>query len=353
MNEIDLKVRGLDRSAMAKAKERWDRVAKPLESLGVFEAMVIRIAGIQGTPDIALKPRCCLVFCADHGVVEEGVTQTDSSVTAKVALSICEGTSNISLMAAQAQAQVLAIDMGMKTQVRHPALISKRVRPGTRNMTKGPALLLQEGRQAFLSGMEAARDVYDRGFRLMAVGEMGIGNTTAAAAAAAALTGLAPEGLVGRGAGLSDEGLERKRRAVKEALLVNRPDPGDALNVLCKVGGLELLGMAGAFVGAAACGMTAVIDGAVSAVSALAAVRLCPDVKEVLLASHRSREPLMQAVLEALGMHPVLDAGMALGEGTGAVMLFPLLDMAERVYGGCHTFSSLDMPAYVPQGERT
>ena len=337
-----------DAAAMREARARWDAVAKPLGSLGRFETLLVQIAGIQRTAEVRLSPRCCLVFCGDHGVTEEGVSQTGSGVTAKVARSVCEGTSNVSLMAAGTD--VFAVDMGMARRVDHPALICRRIAAGTRNMTRGPAMTAEQAARALEAGIGLAREMKDRGYRLLAAGEMGIGNTTAAAAAASALLGRPPEALTGRGAGLSDEGLVRKQAAVRRALEVNRPDAGNALDVLAKVGGFELLGMAGLFIGGAACGLPVVIDGAISAVSALAAARLSPEARAYMLPSHRSREPLMRAVTEALGLEPVIDAGMALGEGTGAVMLFPLLDMALRVYAGEHTFAALGMEAYRPMG---
>ncbi|MBR1407512.1 MAG: nicotinate-nucleotide--dimethylbenzimidazole phosphoribosyltransferase [Clostridia bacterium] len=341
-----------DRRAQAEAAQRWAAVAKPLGSLGCFEGMITKIAGIQGTADVRVSPRCCLVFCGDHGVVEEGVTQCGSGVTARVARSIAEGTSNISLMAGAANADVFAVDMGMKEALQHPRLFSHRIAPGTANMTKGPAMTREQAQTALRCGVELVREMKARGYALAAVGEMGIGNTTACAALACALLGLTPEQAVGRGAGLSDEGLRRKRAAVAQALAVNRPDPKDPVDVLSKVGGFEIAGMAGAFIGGAMYGVPIVIDGVISAAAALIAARICPAAKDFMLPSHMSREPAAGRIFAELGLTPVLHADMALGEGTGAVMLFPLLDMALAVYAGEHTFSNLGMAAYVPQGER-
>ncbi len=339
-----------DGQAMEEARVRWNRVAKPLYSLGLLEDMIVRVAGMQRTAQVELSPRCALVLCADHGVVAEGVSQSGQEVTALVAASIAGGTSNVNLMAAAADTDVFAVDMGMASELGQSGLLNRRVGSGTANMTMGPAMSRAQAEEAVQTGIDLVREMAQKGYRLVLTGEMGIGNTTASAALCCALLGLSPEETVNRGAGLSDEGLLRKQGAVKRALMVNRPDPKDPLDVLSKLGGFEIAGMTGAFLGGMSCGVPVVIDGAISAVAALIAAELCPEAREYMLASHLSREPLAAKVLEQLGLRPVLHADMALGEGTGAVALMPLLDMALRVYDGPHTFSSLGMAAYEPQG---
>lgn len=339
-----------NQNAMNQARTRWNRVAKPLYSLGELEEMITKIAGIQETADICLTPRCALVFCADHGVVAEGVTQSSSEVTAIVAKSIAEGTANINLMSAGADADVFAIDMGMLTDVNHPAVTVCKQEYGTKNMTDGSAMSRDQALHALQSGIDLVGEMKRRGYRLIATGEMGIGNTTAASAVACALLNLPVEEMTGRGAGLSDEGLCRKTSAIHRALQVNSPDPSDPIDVLAKVGGYELAGMAGAFLGGMIHRIPIVIDGVISAVSALVAMKICPETKEFMLPSHMTREPAGRLIMEALGLSPVICAGMALGEGTGAVMLFPMLDMAACVYFGTHTFDDLGMAAYIPHG---
>ncbi len=339
----------LDADAVVRARARWDSVAKPLHSLGRMEDLIAQIAGIQGSENVSLVPRCVLVFCGDHGVVEEGVTQSDSEVTALVARSVAEGAANVNLMAAAAQADVFAVDMGMAAPVDHPGIIVCRQTNGTRNMTRGPAMTRAQAERAVQCGIDLVGNMKQRGYRLIATGEMGIGNTTASSALACALLDLPPEEITGRGAGLSDEGLMRKRNAVKRALAINRPDSTDPLDVLAKIGGYEIAGMTGAFLGGMTHRVPVVIDGLISAVAALLAVRICPRACEFMLPSHMSREPASRRVMEELSLSPVIYADMALGEGTGAVMLFPLLDMAGRVYGGDHTFDGLGMEAYMPQ----
>ena len=329
------------------AKDRWNHVAKPLHSLGKLEEMIVRIADIQQTADVCLSPRCVLVFCGDHGVVEEGVTQSGQEVTALVAKSIAEGTANVNLMAFVVQADVFAVDMGMVQDV--PGTIRLKNAYGTANMAKGPAMTRSQAEAAVRSGIDLVGQMKEKGYRLIATGEMGIGNTTASTALACALLGLEPGDIVGRGAGLSDSGLTRKQNAIERALFINHPDPHDPMDMLAKVGGYEIAGMVGAFLGGMKHRVPIVIDGVISAVAALTAVRICPECRKFMLPSHMSREPAMVKIVQELGLDPIIHADMALGEGTGAVALFPLLDMAHRVYAGEHTFDDLGMDAYTPQ----
>lgn len=337
-------------NAKEQAQARWDHVAKPLNSLGKLEKLIVMIAGVQNTPDVRINKRCALVFCGDHGVVAEGVSQSGSEVTALVAKSIAEGTANINLMAGASYTDVFAVDMGMVGTV--PGTIDRRIAAGTRNMMHGPAMTRVQAEQAIQAGIDLVGEMKARGYQLIATGEMGIANTTASTAMACALLGCTPEELTGRGAGLSDAGLIRKREAITRALEVNQPDANDPIDVLSKVGGFEIAGMAGAFLGGMQHGVPVIIDGVISAVAALVAARICPAAVDAMLPSHMSREPAMVRIMAELGMEPILHADMALGEGTGAVALLPLLDMALRVYHGPHTFDDLGMAAYTPQEEQ-
>lgn len=329
------------------AQYRWDHVAKPLNSLGRLEELVIRLACIQQTAEVHIDKRCALVFCADHGVVAEGVTQSASEVTALVAQSIAEGSANINLMAGVSHTDVFAVDMGMIRTVQ--GALNCRIAGGTQNMAHGPAMSREEALQALRAGETLVGEMKAQGYQLIATGEMGIGNTTASTAMACALLGCQPEALTGRGAGLSDAGLLRKRQAIERALNINQPDASDAVDVLAKVGGFEIAGMAGAFLGGMKHHVPIVIDGVISAVAAFTAARICPEAREYMLPSHMSREPAMVRIMDELQLQPILHADMALGEGTGAVAVIPLLDMALRVYHGTHTFDDLGMDAYTPQ----
>lgn len=335
-------------NAMEQAKKRWDAIAKPLHSLGRLEDLIVQIAGVQGTPDVRIDKRCALVFCGDHGVVWEGVSQSGSEVTAMVAKSIAEGTGNINLMAGAAQTDVFAVDMGMLTPV--PGTIDRRAGCGTANMTEGPAMSREQAEQAVQSGIRLMGEMKKRGYQIAVIGEMGIGNTTASSALASVLLNMPVETVTGRGAGLSDEGLERKIAAIQKAIQVNRPNRDDPMDVLCKLGGFEIAGMAGAYLGGYQYHIPTITDGVIPNVAALIAARICSDAVSAILPGHVSKEPADQKIMEELGMEPIIHARMALGEGTGGVLLLPLLDMALRVYYGPHTFAGLGMEAYTPQG---
>ena len=345
-----MKTAVFSQTAYQAALRRWDAVAKPLGSLGVFERVIAQIAAIQGTADVQLTPRCALVFCADHGVVAQGVSQSQSDVTARVAAAVAQGASNINLMAQAAQTDVFAIDMGMVQPV--AGTIDRRQGCGTADFSQGPAMSRAQTENALQAGIDLVGDMKARGYRLIATGEMGIGNTTASSALASVLLDEDPDRLTGRGAGLSDEGLHRKRAVIRQAIERNLPDAKDPLDVLAKLGGFEIAGMAGAFLGGAIHGVPVVIDGMISSISALIAARICPESKRFMLASHLSREPAAARIMQELQAFPVIRADLALGEGTGAVMLFPLLDMALRLYAGSHTFDSLGMAAYTPQEDK-
>ena len=329
------------------ARRRWDSIAKPLHSLGRLENLVVQIAGIQQTADVRIDKRCALVFCGDHGVVKEGVSQSGSEVTALVARSIAEGTGNINLMAEAARTDVIAVDMGMLTPV--AGTVDRRTGTGTADIAEGPAMTRAQAEQALQAGMDMMKDLHERGYRIAVIGEMGIGNTTAASAVSAVLLGRTPREVTGRGAGLSDAGLERKIAVIEQAIRINKPDPADPADVLAKLGGFEIAGMAGAYLGGYLYHIPTVTDGMIPAVSALIAARMCPEAAASILPGHVSREPVDRMILDELGMEPVIHAQMALGEGTGGVLLLPLLDMALRVYHGPHTFEHLGMEAYTPQ----
>ena len=331
------------------ARRRWDSIAKPLHSLGRLEDFIVQIAGIQQTTDVRIDKRCAIVFCGDHGVVRRGVSQADSGVTALVARSIAEGTGNINLMAEEARADVIAVDMGMLTEV--PGTVSRRIGAGTADITEGPAMTREQAEQALRAGKNLMKDMKDRGYQIAVVGEMGIGNTTAASAAAAVLLDLPVREVTGRGAGLSDAGLERKIEAIEQAIRINQPDPGDPVDVLAKLGGFEIAGMAGAYLGGLEYHIPTVPDGMIPAVSALIAARIDSRATEAIIPAVVSKEPADRKIMDELGMEPVIDARTALGEGTGGILLLPMLDMALKVYHGTHTFEDLGMKAYTEEAE--
>jgi len=336
-----------DAAAMAEAQRRWDDIAKPLGSLGLLESAVVKIAGLTGSADVSIEKKAVVVMCADNGVVCEGVTQTGQEITALVAGNIAKGVASVCRMAQRAGADVFPVDIGMAN--RADGVIDMHIADGTANMADGPAMSRDDAMRAVSAGMELVRGLKEKGYELLATGEMGIGNTTTSSAVAAVLLGAPAGDMVGRGAGLSDAGLERKVAAVERAIAINRPDREDALDVLAKVGGFDIAGLAGVFIGGAICRIPVLVDGFISAVAALAAVRLCPECACAILASHVSAEPATRAVLDALGLKPLICAEMRLGEGTGAVCAMPLLEMGLAVYGEMATFDGIGMDAYTPQ----
>lgn len=339
-----------DQHAARLCRERWNAIAKPLNSLGRLEEAVCRLAAIQGTPEVYIDRRVCLVVCADNGVVSEGVTQADAGVTALQAACIARGGASVNAMAQAANCDVLAVDVGMLTEPEEPRLLRRKAARGTGNMAQGPAMTAEQLEATLTTGMGLAREMQEQGYQIICMGEMGIGNTTTTAAMASVLLGQPPEAVTSRGAGLSDAGLVRKLAAVQSAIRVNRPNPKDPRDVLRKLGGFDIAAMAGICLGAEQHRMPVVVDGVIAAVAALAAIRMSPGCRDYLLASHLSREPAAGLALEALGLQPLIHADMALGEGTGAVALLPLLDLALAVYRGSSTFSALNIPAYQPQG---
>lgn len=343
------RIKGASPAALDGCRSRWNAVAKPLNSLGLLETLTIRMAGIQGTDMPHMhKPRV-LVFCADNGVVAEGVTQSDSSVTAAVAESLAEGCSNVNIMARMAGADVVTYDVGMLTDVAHPALRRVKCAYGTKNLAKGPAMRREEAIFALEAGIHATEDAMAEGCDVLVAGEMGIGNTTSSTAVMCALLGLDPAVVTGRGSGLDDAGLRRKQAAIRSCLDLNRPDSNDAMDVLCKCGGFDIAAMCGVYLGGAALGIPVVLDGLISGAAALLAWRFVPAAADALLPSHMSKEPGGSLALEALGLRAPIVADMALGEGTGGVALLPLLAMALAELSGGHSFDSLGMDAYTPQ----
>lgn len=334
--------------ARRSAHDRWAACAKPLGGLGLLETMVEEMAALTGSADVCLDTRTLLVLCADNGVVAEGISQTGSDVTAVVARQLGAGRSTACQMARVARCRVLPVDMGILDPPVLPGVYSARVANGTGNIAREPAMTRVQAAQAILNGIDLVRGQKEEGTRLLAAGEMGIGNTTTATAVTCALLGLRPADVTGRGAGLSDAGLARKVHAIESALAVNRPDAADPLGVLAKVGGLDIAGLCGVFLGGALYQVPVLMDGVITAAAALCAVRLCPAASKAVFASHCSAEPCGRLLLQALGKQPLITAGMHLGEGTGALAAMPLLDMALAVYDGS-TFADYGMEAYTPQ----
>ncbi len=350
LNEAIEKIKPASEKACAAARARWDSIAKPLGSLGLLEDTVCRIAAARGTSDLSVPKKCVVVMCADNGVIEEGVTQTGQEVTAVVTENMSSGNTSVCMMAKVAGADVIPVDIGVYREVTGDRILRRCVRRGgTRNMAKEPAMTRREAVEAIEVGINIANDLFKTGYGLIATGEMGIGNTTSSSAVTAVLLNKRPSDVTGRGSGLSGDGLIRKIRAIEKAIEINKPDERDPIDVLAKVGGLDIAGLAGIFIGGALNKLPVLVDGFISGVSALVAVRICPAVRDYILASHISNEPAGNLIIDALGIQPFLDAGMRLGEGTGAVAVMPIIDMALAVYSGMSTFEEISIEAYTPQ----
>ncbi|MCM1507177.1 MAG: nicotinate-nucleotide--dimethylbenzimidazole phosphoribosyltransferase [Ruminococcus flavefaciens] len=346
MNRLN-SIKKTDRISSGLAKKQWDSIAKPLGSFGVLEDFIQKIASIQKTSDVDISKRAVVVMCADNGVVCEGVTQTGSEVTAMSAIAIAEGRSNINALAETFNAEVVAVDIGINHDVICESLINRKVAYGTKNIAVEQAMTMAQAEQAVCTGMDIVRDLKEKGVQVIVTGEMGIGNTTTASAVSAVLLDVSAEKVTGRGAGLTAEGLQRKISAVKKAISVNRPDRNNPLDVLAKVGGFDIAGMTGLFLGGAVYGVPVIIDGVISAVSAVLACKINPLCAEYMLASHISGEPAGIRLLESVGLHAVINAGLRLGEGTGGIMLLPLLDGALSLYRNAHRFDDMGIERYV------
>ena len=306
------------------------------------------MAGIREDADFIMKKKGLVIFCADNGVVAEGVTQTGQEVTAIVADNFTKGATSVCIIAEKAGVDVLPVDIGMAVDVASLTDPSKKISYGTENMAHGPAMTREQAIRAILTGIEIAGERKAEGYDLLATGEMGIGNTTTSSAVTAVLLEQDPAEVTGRGAGLSGTGLKKKISVIRDAIALHKPKKEDPIDVLAKVGGLDIAGMAGVFLGGAACRIPVVADGFISCVAALCAIRICPAVKDYVITSHKSKEPATVMILETLDIPVFLDCDMCLGEGTGAVTIYPILDMALAVYGGMCTFSDNQMENYVP-----
>ena len=346
LEETLQKIGPADRISTEEARARWRTVGKPLFSLGKLEDAIIRMAGIKGSSSYTLEKKALVILCADNGVVEEGVTQTGQEVTAIVTENFTKKAASVCFMSEAAGVDLFPVDIGVARDVDHVTRPEYKVAYGTKNMTREPAMTREEAERAILTGVRLVQELAEKGYDIIATGEMGIGNTTTSSAVVSVLLGRDPEEVTGRGAGLSTEGLRRKVDAIRRAVRINAPHASDAVDVLAKVGGLDIAGLAGVFLGGAVCHIPIVIDGFISSAAALCAARIAPDCGDYMMPSHRSNEPAGGMVLEALGLSPFIDCGMSLGEGSGAVAVLPLLEMGLEVYNRMSTFEEIRVEQY-------
>ncbi len=333
-----------NKETVLKTQRRFDSIAKPLHGLGHLEDMVSKLSGVCENLDF--KKKCTIVACADNGVVAQGVTQTDSSVTAIVAANIAKGEATVAVMSQTCGCDVFPIDVGMLTAAENVPVF--KTRSGTRDFTLEMAMDRDDAISAILAGMNAVRKAKASGYNMVATGEMGIGNTTTSSGICAVLLDCDVESVTGKGAGLSEAGVQRKIQAIKRGILLHNPDKTDPIDILCKIGGLDIACMCGMFLGGGESGVAVICDGFISAVSAALAKMLSANCVDYMFASHLSKEFGAKMLLEEIGITPIIHAEMALGEGTGGVAVFPLIDMAIAVLEKMPSFQDIKIDEYKP-----
>jgi nicotinate-nucleotide--dimethylbenzimidazole phosphoribosyltransferase len=339
------KISAPDASTRKAALERLRNHARPAGSLGRLEQVSARLAAIFGTLDVRLEEKVVVTCAGDHGICAEGVSLFPSEVTPQMVYNFVAGGASINVLARHAGARVVVADLGVAADF-DPALpiLHKKIRKGTDNFARGPAMSLQEAQKSVEAGIEIVETLLAEGpIHLLGTGDMGIGNTSPSTAIAAVFTGKSVAEIAGRGTGIDDTGLRRKIEAIERGLSVNRPDPADPLDVLAKVGGLEIGGLAGLVIGAAANRIPVVCDGLISTAGALVGCKLAPAALDYLFASHRSVESGHGAMLDHLGLFPLLDLGLRLGEGTGAALAMELIDAATRILPEIRTFEEVEI----------
>jgi len=349
-------IQPVSQEKMRLAKKHWDSLGKPIDGLGDLERVIIRMAGIlRDGEELSLDRTAALVFCADHGVVAEQVTQTGQEVTKIVADNFTLGKTTLCVLAKQCRADVFPIDIGMncanypEKKLKAYQVTNRKVRKGTGNINIEAAMTQEEGLLAVQEGIQVVKEIKQLGYHAVVTGEMGIGNTTPTSVLTSVLLQLDPDKVTGKGAGLSEEGLLRKKRVVKETIVRLKSlgvSDNDPIQLICEAGGLEIAGMVGACIGGAIYGMPIILDGVISAVAAVLADRIDNRVRDYLFASHQSKEPAGKALLQSLNLSPLLDCHMGLGEGTGGLLILPVFQMALGVYKGMHTFKEIGVEAY-------
>lgn len=344
-------IRPLDEKAMAEARARQDTLTKPQGSLGRLEDLSVKLAGIQSKSIPRIRHKAIITMAGDHGVVAEKVGNWPQEVTAQMVYNFLRGGAGINVIAHQVGARVIVVDMGVATEMEpNPQLLSRKIAPGTRNIALGPAMTEEQAVRAVEAGIEVVNAEVAKGLDIVGTGDMGIGNTTASAAICAAMTGGPVAEVTGRGTGITDEQLAHKVEVVETALAVNQPDPGKPLDVLAKVGGFEIGGLVGVMLAAAAHRIPVVIDGFISGAAALMATGLAPGLKDFLIAAHVSAEAGHRFLLKHLGLEPLLDLRMRLGEGTGAALGIFLAEVAANVLADMATFGEAGVSEREEQG---
>ena len=344
-DEID-KIQPLKKEWAGICQKHWDNITKPLDSLGILEKAIIKIGAVAETEQVNLDKKVVVAMCADNGVIAEGVTQTDNSVTAIVTENMAAGIANVNVMGKFSNTDVFTVDIGVASDLHNTNIINRKIAKGTKNFAKEPAMTVEQAEHAIAVGIEIVADLKARDYKIIGLGEMGIGNTTTSSALTAVFLNKSVAEVTGPGAGLSKAGVQRKIQVIENAIKLHKPNPDDPLSVLAALGGFDIAGLVGVIIGCAVHRIPVVLDGFISYAAALTACRLAPAVKPYIMSSHISKEPASQMLIAELGLTPIIHAEMSLGEGTGAVAFFPLLDMALAVYSQNNTFADSNIEAY-------
>lgn len=338
LNETLKSIKPLSKETVKKAWEKIDGLSKPIGSLGTLEDIAAKIAGITGKINNNINKKNIIIMCSDNGVVEEGVSACPKIVTATVTNNFTKGITGVCVLAKHSGAELTIVDLGVKTEFINPKIINEKIAYGTKNMTKGPSMTRQEAVKCIETGIKTVEKLAQEGYDLLGTGEMGIGNTTTSAAILSVLSGLSSDLVVGKGAGLTEKQHETKKLVVKKAIEVNNPDAKDVIDVISKVGGFDIAGLCGCFIGAAKFRVPIVIDGFISSVAALCAYRLNPLVKDYIFASHLSAEPGATYIMQELGLEPMVNLKMRLGEGSGCPIAFNIIEAALYAVNNMATF---------------
>lgn len=341
-----LSVKEPDKNMYHKVLKNWDRIAKPLDGMGKFETITAQIGAILGTDEIDISKKAVIIMCADNGIVKEGISQSGQEVTAAVVRQMAKGASSVGKLAAVIGADTIPVDIGVNIKETIVGVLDRKIRCGTRNFRSEPAMTEEETLRAVFTGVGVVKDCKKKGYQILATGEMGIGNTTTSSAVAASLLKCAVDAVTGRGAGLCDEKLRKKKTVIAEAIEKYRLYEAEPLRVLACVGGLDLAGLTGVCIGGGIFQIPIVLDGVISMTAALLAEKIVPGTVQYLVPSHKGKEPAMEKLTDELGLEPVIDGNMALGEGTGAVMMLSLLELALCVYREKTLFSDIQVKQY-------
>ncbi len=341
------KITGPYQEVMDQTRERWDGLFKTIGGLGSLEDLSIKISGMTGKTSNEIKKKAVVVMCGDNGIVEEGVSACPQNFTVILTKNTLAGTTAVSVLSRFLGADVHVVDMGLLEDIASDEIINKKVSYGTKNFLKGPAMTKDELVKAIEAGIEVGDSLYNKGYDLLGTGELGIGNTTTSAAIFSVLSDLPVEKTCGKGAGLTDDQFENKKKIILKAIEVNKPDKNDILDVMSKLGGYDIAGMCGLYLSAAKNRKPIVIDGFISSAAALCATKFSPYVKDFMLASHLSKEPGAEALMLELGLKPMLNMGMRLGEGTGCPLAFKIIESSLYTLENMGTFEEWNLKSSV------